>query len=130
MSIDARHALRQNKEKVGVSGYMYMYIFTTDRFHDFDPPPKTPKKAMGTPILTIFDDFDDFWGFSVRGGKIVKSVCGEDIHVHKYIPKHTFIVGFVSRNACRASIDTSISGIAKMVKLCSPQPVEIDDSRF
>ena len=23
-----------------------------------------------------------FWGFSVRGGKIVKSVCGEDIHVH------------------------------------------------
>jgi hypothetical protein len=33
-----------NDRNVGVSGYMYMYIFTTDRFHDFTPPNgKTPK---------------------------------------------------------------------------------------
>lgn len=27
------------------------------KIHDFDPPPKVPKKAMGTPILTIFVKF-------------------------------------------------------------------------
>ena len=69
---------------MGASGYMYMYIFTTDRFHDFTPPNGKLSK------LSKFDKNRQNWGphsfFGVLWGgvKIVKSVCGEDIHVHVY----------------------------------------------
>lgn len=74
VSIDARHALRKcttRSKCVFRDVLMYMYIFTTDRFHDFTPPngktPKIVKIVKNRQNWGPHSFFGHFWG----GVKIV-----------------------------------------------------------
>ena len=101
----------------------------TPKFTILTPPQKPQKKLWGPQFwrfLSNFDNFDDFWGFSVRGVKswnrsVVK------IYMYMYTPKHTTFPHYRLLVMHVEHRSTTISGIAK---ICPPLPVDLTEWGF